>query len=84
MNENVCDIVGLLYHSDILDIFYQVEPQREKVALSALIKGLESKDKNEIEDLITSYGCTREETGFRIGFALALQLFLSGYNVNWL
>lgn len=86
MNEKVCDIVGLLYHSNIFELFYPEESKREKTSWKELMKELESSkwDKVEIEDLIADYGVAREETGFRIGFSLAMQLFLNGYNVNWL
>lgn len=86
MNGNVCDILGLLYSSDIFNFFYPEESKRERAAWKELMKELESSklDKFEIEDLIADYGVARAETGFRIGFALAIQLFLNGYNINWL
>lgn len=84
MNEKG-DIVGLLYQSNIFELFYPEEPKKEIEAWKKLEKELEKEcNKGDFEKLVVGYGTAREETGFKIGFSLAMQLFLNGYNINWL
>lgn len=93
MNEQLSDLVGAIYHSDLYDSFYYKDPQREVNAWDQLSHALEKIDKKhgfkkdfdeyeEFENLTLNYGSERAETGFRIGFAVALQLLIALHNVK--
>lgn len=83
------DLLGWMYGSDLFDLldFEKRRSEGEIRAWDAFKKTLENiavdapvMKRNDVEDRAQDFGNEREETGFRIGFHVAMRLCMEGMN----
>lgn len=81
------DLIGWLFKSDMFDLlgFDNSTSDGERRAWDAFAEKLKYAaaetpvlERNRIEDLAHAFGNEREETGFRIGFHVAMKLCMEG------
>lgn len=87
--EKMVDLIGTIHNSGIYEIFgfHKVTTERERKSWEVFAKALGSMagdasdmEKEDVESLALSFGNQREETGFKIGFHMAMQLCMEGLN----
>jgi len=83
------DLIGAVYRSELFDLLglNKKEGNREHSAWKAFAEalgtaaaGVPGNVRNDVEDLAQNFGNEREETGFRIGFHMAMRLCMEGMN----
>lgn len=83
------DLIGWIYKSDLFNLLDVENDQSkgEREAWNAFMETLGSvtgdapvKMRNDVEDRAQDFGNEREETGFRIGFHVAMRLCMEGMN----
>lgn len=83
------DLIGAIHNSDVYELmgFHKVTPAREKESWAAFTEALGNvagdaavNKRNDVEDRAQDFGNEREETGFRIGFHMAMRLCMEGLN----
>lgn len=83
------DLIGTIHNSEVRELlgFHGVTPAREKESWEAfteafgrMVGDVSVVEKNRVEDMAQSFGNEREETGFRIGFHVAMRLCMEGLN----
>lgn len=83
------DLIGTIHNSEVYELlgFYKVTTEGEKESWAAFTEALESvagdvpdNKRNDVEDRAQDFGNEREETGFRIGFHMAMRLCMEGMN----
>lgn len=79
------DLVGTIHNSEIYDLlgFHKVVTRGEKESRDNFMEslsGMSGKRADEIGNLAVVFGNEREETGFRIGFHVAMRLCMEGLN----
>ena len=83
------DLIGWMYKSDLFNLLGVENDQTkgERAAWTAFMETLGSvtgdapvKMRNDVEDRAQDFGNEREETGFRIGFHVAMRLCMEGMN----
>ena len=83
------DLIGALYGSELYELlgFHRVTAVGEKESWAALMEtfanmaGDVAADRiRDVESLAQSFGNEREETGFRLGFHVAMRLCMAGMN----
>lgn len=79
------DLIGAIHNSEIYELlgFGSVFTKGEKQSWDELTKNLAKasvEKAREIEELAIDYGNDREETGFRLGFHVAMRLCMEGLN----
>ncbi len=83
------DLIGAIHNSEIYELldFHRITTTGEKESWAAFAEALGNvageapvNKKNNVEDLAQNFGNEREETGFRIGFHMAMQLCMEGMN----
>ena len=77
------DLIGIIHNSEIYELlgFHRVTTTGEKESWDNFNKNLVDVAGNEAEkvgDLAVAYGNEREETGFRLGFHMAMRLCMEG------
>lgn len=81
------DLIGWMYKSDLFNLLDVENDQTkgERAAWNAFMETLGSvtgdapvKMRNDVEDRAQDFGNEREETGFRIGFHVAMRLCMEG------
>lgn len=88
--ETKSDLIGWIYKSDLFNLLdvEDVQTKGECEAWDAFMETLGSvtaknapvKMRNDVEDRAQDFGNEREETGFRIGFHVAMRLCMEGMN----
>lgn len=79
------DLIGAILHSELYERLelHQIVPARENEAWNKFSSNLEKIAGEKYEDIserIMDYGNEREETGFRMGFHVAMRLCMQGLN----
>ena len=83
------DLIGTIHNSEVYELlgFHKVTTAGEKESWAAFAEALGSvagdvpaSRRNDVEDLAQNFGNEREETGFRIGFHMAMRLCMEGMN----
>lgn len=79
------DLVGAIHNSELYELlgFHNKASAAEQETWDMLMKGLEQaagEKANKVSELAINYGNEREETGFRIGFHMAMRLCMEGLN----
>lgn len=83
------DLIGAIYNSEVYELlgFSKAETTGEKESWHAFTEALGSvagdasvNKKNDVEDRAQDFGNEREETGFRLGFHMAMRLCMEGLN----
>ncbi len=83
------DLIGTIHNSEVYELlgFHRVMPTREKESWDIFTEALESvtrdipvNKRNDVEDRAQDFGNEREETGFRLGFHMAMRLCMEGLN----
>ena len=83
------DLIGWMYKSDLFNLLGVENDQTKggRAAWNAFMETLGSvtgdapvKMRNDVEDRAQDFGNEREETGFRIGFHVAMRLCMEGMN----
>lgn len=83
------DLIGAIFRSELFDLLdldkEQTNGERETWqafvgALKSAAEGAPIMKQDDIEDLAQDFGNEREETGFRIGFHIAMRLCMEGLN----
>jgi hypothetical protein len=83
------DLIGTIHNSEVYELlgFHKVTTAGEKESWAAFTEALGSmtgdapvNTRNDVEDLAQNFGNEREETGFRIGFHMAMRLCMEGMN----
>lgn len=87
--ETKSDLVGWIYKSDLFNLLdvenNQTKGERETwnafiETLGSVTENVPVKMRNDVEDRAQDFGNEREETGFRIGFHVAMRLCMEGMN----
>lgn len=83
------DLIGIIHNSEVYELlgFHRVTNMREKESWDAFTEELKSvagvapvNKRNDVEDRAQDFGNEREETGFRLGFHMAMRLCMEGMN----
>lgn len=83
------DLIGTIYNSEIYDLLglQRITTTGEKGSWEAFTKalgnvtvGVSVNKRNDVEDRAQDFGNERAETGFRIGFHMAMRLCMEGMN----
>ncbi len=83
------DLIGTIHNSEVYELlgFHRVTTEGEKESWAAFTEALGSvtgdvpaNKRNDVEDRAQDFGNEREETGFRIGFHMAMRLCMEGMN----
>lgn len=84
------DLLGAIFNSEVYDLmgFGKAKTEGEREAWEDFIEALEHavpkgtpvNKRNNVEDRVQDFGNEREETGFRIGFHMAMSLCMQGLN----
>lgn len=83
------DLIGAIHNSEVYELlgFHRVTTAREKDSWEAFTKalgdvavGASVNTRNNVEERAQDFGNEREETGFRIGFHMAMRLCMEGMN----
>ncbi len=83
------DLIGTIHNSEVYELlgYHKVVTAGEKESWEAFTEALGSvavdgpaMRKSGVEDLAQNFGNEREETGFRIGFHMAMRLCMEGMN----
>lgn len=82
------DMIGGIYHTNLIDIVSnEFESAEENKSWKAFTEALGSvagdasvMEKDNVESLAVVFGNDREETGFKIGFHIAMRLCMEGLN----
>lgn len=83
------DLIGIIHNSEVYELlgFHMVTTAKEKEAWTAFTEALAKvtpavsvNKRNDVEDRVQDFGNEREETGFRIGFHVAMRLCMEGLN----
>lgn len=81
------DLIGWMYKSDLFNLLGvendQTKGERKawdafKETLGSITEGAPVAKRNDVEDRAQDFGNEREETGFRIGFHVAMRLCMEG------
>ncbi len=83
MAEAKNDLIGAIHNSEIYELlgFHKVTSDGESVTWDSLTESIgkvAAGNANGILELAMNYGNEREETGFRIGFHMAMRLCMEG------
>lgn len=83
------DLIGAIHNSEVYELldFHRATTAGEKESWAAFTEALGSvagdssvNKKNDVEDRAQDFGNEREETGFRLGFHMAMRLCMEGLN----
>ena len=79
------DLIGAIHNSEIYELlgFHNVATTGERESWDNFMEslsGVSGKKADEIGDLAVAFGTEREETGFRLGFHIAMRLCMEGLN----
>lgn len=83
------DLIGTIHNSEVYELlgFHKMTTEGEKESWEAFTKalgdvtvGVSVNTRNDVEDRAQDFGNEREETGFRIGFHMAMRLCMEGMN----
>lgn len=83
------DLIGTIHNSEVYELlgFHKMTTEGEKESWEAFTKalgdvtvGVSVNTINNVEDRAQDFGNEREETGFRIGFHMAMRLCMEGMN----
>ncbi len=83
------DLIGAIHNSEVYELlgFHKVTTAGEREsweafreALGSVAGGVSANKKNNVEDRAQDFGNEREETGFRLGFHMAMRLCMEGMN----
>lgn len=83
------DLIGTIHNSEVYELlgFHKVTTVGEKESWAAFTEalgnvavGVSVNTRNDVEDRAQDFGNEREETGFRIGFHMAMRLCMEGMN----
>lgn len=83
------DLIGAIHNSEVYELldFHRATTAGEKESWAAFTEALGSvagdasvNKKNDVEDRAQEFGNEREETGFRLGFHMAMRLCMEGLN----
>lgn len=83
------DLIGSIHNSEVYELlgFHRVATVGEKESWAAFSEalgnaaaGVPVNTRNDVEDLAQNFGNEREETGFRLGFHMAMRLCMEGMN----
>lgn len=79
------DLIGTIHNSEIFELlgFHRVTTMGEKESWNRFMEtlsGAAGQKAEEIGDLAMIYGNEREETGFRMGFHIAMRICIEGLN----
>lgn len=81
------DLIGTIHNSEVYELlgFHKITTAGEKKSWEAFTKALTSvaedapvNKRNDVEDRAQDFGNEREETGFRLGFHMAMRLCMEG------
>lgn len=84
-----CDLIGTIHNSEVYELlgYHKAVTAGERESWEAFTEALGSvagdvpaMRKSSVEDLAQNFGNEREETGFRIGFHMAMRLCMEGMN----
>lgn len=83
------DLIGIIHNSEMYELlgFHRVTTEGEEESWAAFTGALGSvagdapaNKRNDVENRAQDFGNEREETGFRIGFHMAMRLCMEGMN----
>ncbi len=83
------DLIGTIHNSEVYELlgFHLATTAREREAWEAFTEalgnvagGMSADRRNNVENRAQDFGNEREETGFRIGFHMAMRLCMEGMN----